>query len=141
MKEVEYLRSKLQEFVSRFAGIHIRYAYDKATDYHIVEVDPESVRRGNASYKEAELALYLDFMSLFPESCLLIAKPNDAYDMRNLMYENNKQETLSQRSWLDFNHSMMISWGKPRQTYSFLDNLYINNSKLQYSQNIYALAA
>lgn len=90
MKETEYLLSVLEGWSKLFSGIHIRYAYDEAAEYHVVEIDPESVRRGDAGYKMEELQLYLNFMNRFPQSCLLIAKPCEAYDMTNILYESVK---------------------------------------------------
>lgn len=90
MKETEYLLSVLEGWSKRFSGIHIRYAYDAAAEYHVVEIDPENIRRGDEDYKAEELRLYINFMSHFPQSCLLIAKPCESYNMTNVLYENER---------------------------------------------------
>ena len=88
MKETEFIIKTLKEWCNQFEGIHIRYAYDSNTEYHIVEVDPESIRRGNSSYKQAELALWTDFMREFPDSDLLICEPSTSNEMTNCLFEN-----------------------------------------------------
>ena len=47
MTAQEFIKKTLKEWVSRFNGIKLRYAYDAVTEYHIVEVKPEEIRRGN----------------------------------------------------------------------------------------------
>ena len=56
-------------------------AYDAVTEYHIVEVKPEEIRRGNADYKKMEMQLWMDFMEQYPDECLLICAPsNDIFN-------------------------------------------------------------
>lgn len=93
MKEREFLINALNEWCNQFEGIHVRYAYDAATEYHIVEVDPESVRRGNEAYKKAEFALWTSFMEAFPDSDLLISEPSKANDMTNCLFDSAKNST------------------------------------------------
>jgi len=88
MKESDFLINALKGWCERFEGIHVCYAYDAVLEYHIVEVDPESVRRGNEEYKKAELALWTSFMKEFPESDLLISEPSSANDMANCLFES-----------------------------------------------------
>ncbi len=94
MKETEFIIKTLKEWCNQFEGIHIRYAYDSNTEYHIVEVDPESIRRGNSSYKQAELALWTDFMREFPDSDLLICEPSTSNEMTNCLFENPLRKPL-----------------------------------------------
>lgn len=87
-KEKDFLIQTLNDWCQQFDGIHVRYAYDTNTDYHIIEVDPESVRRGNEMYKKAELALWMDFMENFPDSDLLICEPSAANQMSNCLFDS-----------------------------------------------------
>lgn len=89
MKEKEFLINALTEWCKRFEGIHVRYAYDATSEYHIVEVDPESIRRGNDEYKEAELALWTAFMEAYPEADLLISEPSRINNMENCLFESD----------------------------------------------------
>lgn len=106
MKETDFLINALNEWCKQFEGIHVRYAYDSATEYHIVEVDPESIRRGNMEYKEAELTLWTQFMNTFPEADLLISEPSGANDMSNCLFDSVNY-SLGQyeweRFWFDYN--------------------------------------
>ena len=70
--EKEFLKQTLDNWQRRFEGICLKYVHDIGTDYHLIEVAPESIRRGNKEYMEAELALWLEFMERFPNSDLLI---------------------------------------------------------------------
>lgn len=90
MRESEYIIQILSVWCQKFDGIHVRYAYDADTEYHIIEVDPESIRRGNESYKEAELSLWAAFMEQYPDSDLLITRPSEANEMNNCLFENNR---------------------------------------------------
>ena len=104
-EEKDFLIKRLNEWCQQFDGIHIRYAYDENTEYHIVEVEPESIRRGNKQYKEAELALWLAFMEKFPESDLLICEPSDANQMSNCLFDNKLEQTGAQMGetiWSDY---------------------------------------
>lgn len=101
MKETDFLINALNEWCKQFEGIHVRYAYDTATEYHIVEVDPESIRRGNMEYKEAEMILWTSFMEAFPEADLLISEPSEANDMSNCLFDSESM-SFGQSEWETF---------------------------------------
>lgn len=94
MKETDFLIKALTEWCQMFNGIHVRYAYDPITEYHIVEVDPESVRRGNEAYKEAEYALWTAFMEEYPESDLLICEPSKSNNMENCLFDSSTEVAI-----------------------------------------------
>ena len=96
MKEKDFLIQTLKDWCQQFDGIHVRYAYDTNTDYHIIEVDPESVRRGNELYKKAELALWIDFMEKYPDSDLLICEPSAANQMSNCLFDSSQRQINDQ---------------------------------------------
>lgn len=96
MKEKDFLIQTLNDWCQQFNGIHVRYAYDTNTDYHIIEVDPESVRRGNELYKKAELALWIDFMEKYPDSDLLICEPSAANQMSNCLFDSSHRQINAQ---------------------------------------------
>ena len=66
-----------------------------------MEVDPESIRRGNDMYKKAELSLWIAFMEKFPEADLLICEPSNANDMTNCLFQSNSGEMMLER-WESF---------------------------------------
>lgn len=95
MTAQEFLTKTLKEWTDRFEGIKIRYAYDAVTEYHIVEVEPENVRRGNVDYKQAEMDLWISFMDLYPEENLLITAPSDINEMSNEIYNSEKYHVVA----------------------------------------------
>lgn len=137
MKESEYLIQVLKEWCSRFEGINVRYAYDANTSYHIIEVDPESIRRGSEQYKQAELGLWISFAEKFPESDLLVCKPARSNDMSNCLFQN-KRDFLTEINWDDLMANVMVHVPlkpyTPIMPHSISSNLYCN-------LNDYALAA
>lgn len=88
MKESEFLITTLKEWCEMFEGIRVRYAYDAVSEYHIVEIEPESIRRGNEQYKSAEFTLWTAFMEKYPNADLLICEPSDTNDMTNCLFDN-----------------------------------------------------
>lgn len=80
MTAQEFLKKTIKIWESLFEGIKLKYVYDAATEYHIVEVKPEEIRRGSAYYKKVEMQLWMDFMEQYPDECLLICAPSDIND-------------------------------------------------------------
>lgn len=137
MKEKEFLINALTEWCKRFEGIHVRYAYDATSEYHIVEVDPESIRRGNEEYKEAELALWTAFMEAYPEADLLISEPSRINNMENCLFESGKKDAgLSglEAFWVEYSVLAESVASLTRQSARKQTNEYENNFE-------YALAA
>ena len=133
MSEIEFLKKTLNEWCERFVGIHVRYAYDVVSEYHIIEVDPESIRRGNDEYKEAEMSLWTSFMELYPNADLLITKPSEANDMSNCLFDSNLvvNDYLQLSGMWDFSQIFTPSLNKKK---------YNNSYKIK-DNNEYALAA
>jgi hypothetical protein len=94
MTPTEYIKNQLVLWNVEFVGIHIRYAYDVEANFHIVEIDPEAIRRGNAEYKKQELDFWMKFMTEYPEENLLISEPSDINDMSNLIYSNESDKQV-----------------------------------------------
>ena len=72
----DFVIETIQSIASKIPGISIRYAYDIQTNFHIVEVSPESIRRGREEYQEK-----------FPEEDLLVSDPDRINNMENLIFE------------------------------------------------------
>ena len=87
MTAQEFLKKTLKEWELLFEGIKLKYAYDTATEYHIVEVQPEDILLGSPDYKKTEFQLWMDFMEKYPDEYLLICTPSDANDMTNVLFE------------------------------------------------------
>ena len=84
----QLLISELKKWETMFPGIILSYAYDKGTNFHIVEVAPETIRRGNEEYKKAELNFWMKCFSEFPCDNILISEPSEISDMSNILYTN-----------------------------------------------------
>ncbi len=90
MKAKDFIKSRLSYISDKIPGIGIRYAYDKKTSFHIIEVYPESVRRGDNIYMEFEYCLLQEFHSLFPAEDLLISEIDSTNDMSNLILRKHQ---------------------------------------------------
>ena len=70
-----------------YPKLHIVYAYDKLTNFHIVEISPENIRRANNLYMDWEYNTIKEFTTLFPNSDILISDIDKCNDMSNIIYE------------------------------------------------------
>ena len=87
MTSKEYLIKNLIKWKSLFKGIQIKYAYDKNTDYHIIEISPEEIRRGSEEYAVEEMNLWESFFEKFSNEDILISSPSPCNDMSNILYQ------------------------------------------------------
>lgn len=133
MTAQEFLQKAFKKWESLFEGIKLKYAYDAVTEYHIVEVRPEEIRRGSVDYKKAEMKLWIDFMDQYPDECLLICAPSDANDMTNVLFETKSVWTI-----LLQNDVFTDSFDYPQDDYY---QVYSNNIETCFDNNYYALAA
>lgn len=133
MTAQEFLKKVLKEWVSLFEGIKLKYAYDAVTEYHIVEVKPEEIRRGSVDYKKAEMQLWMDFMEQYPDECLLICAPSEANDMSNVLFE-------TKQVWTIFTQNKIIS---DSFDYTSNDNYNVRSTHTfdSFDNNNYVLAA
>lgn len=61
----DFVIETIQSIASKIPGIRIRYAYDIQTNFHIVEVSPESIRRGSEEYMEWSICYGKNFKKNF----------------------------------------------------------------------------
>lgn len=87
MNAVEFIKSKLSDISDKIPEIGLRYAFDKITFFHIIEVYPEKIRRGNPKYMEFEHNLWIDFQKYYPNEDLLISEVDNMNNMSNLAFE------------------------------------------------------
>ena len=87
MNATDFIISKLKSISSKIPGISIRYAYDIQTNFHIVEISPESIRLNDEEYLEMEYMLWKEFQEKFPEEDLLVSDPGRINNMENLIFE------------------------------------------------------
>lgn len=87
-KESNFIISILKTWNELFKDINIRYAYENDSDFHVIEVSPESIRRGNKEFLEMEYQLYRQFYNEFKNDDILISEPCEFNDMSNILYSN-----------------------------------------------------
>lgn len=132
MTAQEFLKKNLREWESLFADIKLKYAYDAVTEYHIVEVEPEKIRRGSADYKKAEMQLWMTFMEQYPDECLLICAPSEANDMTNVLFETRSAWTILQKEKVtnSFDYTQCDFY-----------QVHLSDPKKEFDNKYYALAA
>ncbi|NDV83417.1 hypothetical protein [Bacteroides sp. 51] len=86
MEVRNFIIKSIDRIVQGVKGITMKYAHDPLTDFHIIEVQPESIRRGNDEYMKMEVQLWSDFYSRYPNENLLISDIDELNDMSNLVY-------------------------------------------------------
>lgn len=87
MNATDFILSSLEMISKAVPAAGIRYAYDTTTNFHIIEVYPESIRRGDEEYMEMECNLWKDFHDFYPQEDILISEVDDTNDMSNLIYD------------------------------------------------------
>lgn len=98
MTAKDFIISSIKEMTNQFSGIEVRYTYDETADYNVIEVSPESIRRGNVDYVDFENQLRDDFHSLFPEDDLLICERSEVNDENQLIFESASKKVELQHS-------------------------------------------
>ena len=85
MKDTEavFIKSYLDKWSNKYNDIHIRYYYDHSTEFHVVEVAPESIRRDNPEYQKDETEMWSEFLGKY-EGDLLIGPVNCADSSPNI---------------------------------------------------------
>lgn len=93
----DYIINKIDELSLKMkeSYISVRYAYEKSTDFHVIEVSPETIRRKNEEYIKWEVSVWKEFAELFPNEDLVISEPTDLNDMANLIYSYNSLNSIT----------------------------------------------
>ncbi|MCL3851450.1 hypothetical protein M1P97_09145 [Parabacteroides sp. GYB001] len=89
MKAKDFIIESLVKISDKIFGISLRYAYDVNTDFHIIEVSPENIRRKNDEYMEMEALLWKEFYDKYPNEDILISDIDETNNMGNMLYENS----------------------------------------------------
>lgn len=106
----DFIIRSIDRIAQEIKGITMRYAHDPLTDFHIIEVEPESIRRGNDNYMEMENKLWSDFFANFPNGDLLISDVDDTNDMSNIIYRRTSDlfKSYSETSDKEYNYHINI---------------------------------
>lgn len=126
MNAKDFIISNLTEISNEIPDIQLRYAFDETLKFHIIEISPESIRRGNEKYMEMEYNLWNNFQQMFPDEDLVIGETDDINNMSNILYETGPliQSRINDTDALRFD-SIFSTWIK----------------NLSAEKNSYALAA
>lgn len=89
MDAKEFIKSQLEDLIQKVKSVSVKYAYEECTNFHIIEISPESIRRGSAEFMEWEYNLNKKFSELYPDEDLLISEPSFFNDMRNVIFKYN----------------------------------------------------
>lgn len=155
----KYILNVLKSWEEKFPGIHIKYAYEEATCFHVIEVEPEEIHEGSEAFAIEETKLWESFFEMFPEEDILITSPSPCNDMSNLIHEtgaivesfkNTVNESFSNKifAYPDIKFDDIDIEG----LFSELEANYVSGKKYNYSykarhsysfenENEYALAA
>lgn len=127
MNACEFIKATLNNISSKIKEVCLKYAYDNTSDFHIVEVSPEYIRRGNQEYMNMEYDLITEFRKYYPEEELLVSEPNPSNVMTNLIFQNIELGYVQ--------HAISESISYPNFSY------YLSDWKQGNSKNKYLLAA
>lgn len=86
----DFIILSLTKISNEIPDIELRYASDETLNFHIIEVSPESIRRGDEKYMKMEYELWQGFRQMFPNEDLLISEIDETNDMSNTLYLKNK---------------------------------------------------
>jgi hypothetical protein len=94
-----FIINKIDELQTKClnSGIKVKYAIELATNFHIIEVSPEDIRRGDQVYMEWEHSVWDEFSEKFPNEDLLISEKDDTLDMSNVVYSYEGYDFINGR--------------------------------------------
>lgn len=86
MEPKDFIINWISTIFYKFKKVHFKYSYDETSNYHIIEVSPETFEQSE-EFAELYLDFTDEFFENFPEEDILISAPNEDNDMSNLVYE------------------------------------------------------
>lgn len=136
MNATDFIKKMMDRISTSVEGISIKYAFEKSTGFHIVEVSPESIRIGNETYKKLAHQFRVDFHKEFPMEDIIISRVSELHDMSNVVYDSclntDEIEILGYAVIVE-----NISCKKP----SVYNKFYDTSNYINAGENNYALAA
>lgn len=82
-----FIIDTIKSWENKFPGIHVKYAFEEDTCFHVIEVRPEEIHEGSEDFANEEALLWESFFEKFPDEDILITAPSVCNDMTNLIYE------------------------------------------------------
>lgn len=90
MNEIDFLISNVKEWSKVFPDLHIKYAYEHSTEFHIIEVEPASVLENNLEFRRMAHRTWRNFAKLFPNKELLIDSQADVHTMTDVKFDSER---------------------------------------------------
>ena len=90
MNATDYIKDKLSQISSKFEGFTVRYALERKSHYHIVEIERLEELKGNEEFLDCIMKFWFEFDGMFENENLLISEEDSLNDMSNLVFENTE---------------------------------------------------
>ena len=87
MTAIEFVKSKIDELVSRISYVNCRYEYDSISNTHLIEVIPNSVYKSDVDYQQAETSVIDEFINRFPYENVCFITDDSLVEIQNPIYE------------------------------------------------------
>lgn len=85
MEIQEFIINWINKIASKFEGISMKYAIEKFTNFHIIEISPDSIK-SSEEFSEEALHFEFIFFDKFPNEDLLICEKSAENDMSNVIF-------------------------------------------------------
>ncbi|HHU47562.1 MAG TPA: hypothetical protein P5134_06990 [Bacteroidales bacterium] len=125
MKSQKYIKEWLDTLCKSFTNIHVQYAFDKNTNFHLVHVLPESYNN-NEEYAAMVLDFEANFFKKYPTEDIIISEPDIDDDMSNILYEKRCESIPA-----NINEDDHIDWNE-----CFTDNMEKLGEPISYSNTV-----
>lgn len=84
----EFILERLKNVNEKIRGIKIQFGYDSTSDFYVINIRPEEIRRGSEEYMDFEEALWNDFYKEFPNEDILISEFDRRDTCDELIFRN-----------------------------------------------------
>ena len=110
MKPRDYIIGQMNELINLFNSIELRYAFDTKTNFHILEVTPESIRRGCDDFVNIEYEINCEFSKLFPNDDILITEPNALTKLVSTEYTTRRNTVVCEIEPIEHSFNVATLW-------------------------------
>jgi len=110
MTPKNFILNKIENLISQFPQLMIRYEHDESCDSHFIEVSPITEFESNQIYISVEREISIEFVNLFPFDILTFVSEEDGLVLESPMIFKTKTQNRILRSKLKkFNFEHIIS--------------------------------
>lgn len=108
MKEIDFLVNNVKEWSKKFPQLHIKYAYEHSTEFHIIEVEPSSALDDDQEFRKMVHDTWRNFINQFPEAELLVDCKSDAHTMTDVKFDSKDGVDNSIESKFTINDQLIV---------------------------------